>query len=101
MSLEHNLLYKCDFEVFGKVQGVGFRRHTFRRAVLLGIKGWCMNTLTGSVKGQMEGTFNNITQMQRWLQTKGSPSAQIKKTIFTPLRAVQEPRFTEFAIKKL
>ena len=37
-------LQAVDFEVFGKVQGVFFRKYTQRQAVELGVRGWIMNT---------------------------------------------------------
>ena len=37
-------LSAVDFEIFGKVQGVYFRKHTKSKAVKLGIKGWVKNT---------------------------------------------------------
>lgn len=29
----------CEFEVFGKVQGVYFRKYTERQAIILGLRG--------------------------------------------------------------
>ena len=43
------------FEVFGKVQGVGFRKLTKRRADFQDIKGWCKYTPNGTVKGEAIG----------------------------------------------
>ena len=36
------------FEVFGKVQGVYFRKHTQAKARELGLTGWVQNTRTGA-----------------------------------------------------
>lgn len=32
-------LVSCDFEVFGKVQGVYFRKYTEKQAIILGMRG--------------------------------------------------------------
>ncbi|XP_060575297.1 acylphosphatase-1-like [Ruditapes philippinarum] len=42
-------LVSVDFEVFGKVQGVFFRRYTQKKAKELHIVGWVMNTHRGTV----------------------------------------------------
>jgi len=41
------------FEVFGKVQGVFFRKHTQRRAQELGLAGWVANTAAKTVVGEV------------------------------------------------
>ena len=38
-----------------QVQGVWFRRYTVDKAQALGLVGWCMNTESGTVKGEAEG----------------------------------------------
>uniref|UniRef100_A0A1A9VAT6 acylphosphatase n=1 Tax=Glossina austeni TaxID=7395 RepID=A0A1A9VAT6_GLOAU len=70
-------LYGCDFEVYGKVQRVFFRKYTASKAKDLGLHGWCKNTIDGSVKGQMEGTQQELNDMKYWLQNKGSPKSRI------------------------
>ena len=47
---------QCRFEVFGRVQGVSFRAFTQKQAKILGLGGWCMNTSTGTVIGEIQGT---------------------------------------------
>lgn len=86
-------LYALDFEVFGKVQGiiiidypifivhfvlfnpkflvvvvgvvsgVFFRKYTEQQANSLGLKGWCMNTNDGTVRGQLEGPKAELSEM--------------------------------------
>uniref|UniRef100_A0A182RYC6 acylphosphatase n=1 Tax=Anopheles funestus TaxID=62324 RepID=A0A182RYC6_ANOFN len=82
-----NKLFMCDFEVFGIVQGVFFRKYTQKQASSLGIRGWCMNTRDDTVKGQLEGEEKAMNEMKHWLQTKGSPSSRIDKAVLVfPLR---------------
>ena len=45
----------CDFEVFGTVQGVFFRKHTQQQATKLNLVGWVKNASSGTVQGHMEG----------------------------------------------
>ncbi|KAI8049494.1 Acylphosphatase-like domain-containing protein [Syncephalis plumigaleata] len=71
------------FEVFGRVQGVFFRRYTVEQARTLGLVGWVRNTPRDTVEGVAQGTADNIDIMKRWLEKTGSPSSQIVKTEMT------------------
>jgi len=93
-------LVACDFEVFGIVQGVFFRKHTEKKAKALGIKGWCMNTRDGTVKGQMEGEAKPVEDMKAWLQTEGSPQSRIDQAVFSELREIKTYTFKDFGIKR-
>jgi acylphosphatase len=42
-------------EVYGDVQGVGFRAFVYRRALALGLTGWVRNRFDGSVELTAEG----------------------------------------------
>ncbi len=44
------------FEVFGKVQGVYFRKYTAEKAASLGLLGFVRNTEQGTVTGAAHGT---------------------------------------------
>ena len=43
------------FEVYGKVQGVFFRKYTQARAEELNLRGWIRNTSRRTVEGDIEG----------------------------------------------
>jgi acylphosphatase len=73
----------CDFEIFGSVQGVFFRKYTQQEAAKLQLIGWVKNTENGSVQGHMEGEQSNIMKMKSWLRTKGSPKSKIDKATFS------------------
>jgi len=73
----------CDFEIFGTVQGVFFRKYTQEEATKLKLVGWVKNMPEGTVKGHMEGHKDNIDRMKTWLQTKGSPKSKITKANFS------------------
>ncbi|KAL5273277.1 ACYP1 family protein [Megaselia abdita] len=93
-------LYSCSFEVFGTVQGVFFRKYTQKQAVSLGIRGWCMNTYGGTVKGQLEGPNKEMEEMKHWLRNTGSPSSKIDKAEFTDLQEISKFSFDDFSIKR-
>lgn len=56
-------MIRCNFEVFGRVQGVFFRKYTMMKANELGIFGWCKNTNNNTVIGELEGIEENILKM--------------------------------------
>ncbi|EDV49058.1 uncharacterized protein Dere_GG16952 [Drosophila erecta] len=93
-------LFACNFEVFGRVQGVFFRKYTEQEAKRLGVRGWCMNTRDETVKGQLEAPLAELNEMKHWLQTKGSPSSKISKAEFSPAQEIDGYTFTSFAIKR-
>ncbi|KAI3382177.1 hypothetical protein SNEBB_002026 [Seison nebaliae] len=72
-------IQSVDFEVFGRVQGVFFRKHTQKKAKSLAVNGWIMNTNNGTVKGQLEGNRAAVNIMKEWLRSEGSPKSKIDK----------------------
>lgn len=92
--------YLCEFEVFGRVQGVFFRKYTKKQADQLGLTGWCENTRNDTVKGEIEGAEDKINQMKHWLENIGSPSSSITKAIFSSLRAIDQPVHSSFVIRR-
>ncbi|XP_063598793.1 acylphosphatase-2-like isoform X2 [Penaeus indicus] len=92
-------LLALDFEVFGTVQGVFFRKYTHDQGVKLGLRGWCMNTYHGTVVGQLEGPRDKVALMKDWLQRVGSPSSHITKAEFKNEREIPDYTFKGFSIK--
>lgn len=88
------------FEIFGRVQGVFFRKYTKREADKLKLGGWCENTKNNTVRGHLEGTEESINQMKTWLTSKGSPSSKISKAEFTPNKEIEKPVHESFVIRK-
>lgn len=93
------LIVCCEFEIHGRVQGVYFRRHAEMKAKSFGLRGWCMNTPDGTVKGYIEGPRTEINLMKEWLRTTGSPSSNIVKAEFTKEREKRDYYFKNFHIK--
>lgn len=89
-----------DFEVFGKVQGVYFRKHTQKKATELGLKGWVMNTAQGTVIGQIQGPPVAVDDMKIWLQKVGSPKSRIEKAAFKNEGPVASCAFRSFDIRR-
>ncbi len=66
------------FQVFGRVQGVGFRYATRQVANKLGLKGWCRNLSDSSVEVCVWGDQAEIGQLQSWLST-GPPASIVER----------------------
>ncbi len=93
-------LRSCDFEVFGAVQGVFFRRYTQQQATKLNLVGWVQNTQRETVEGYMEGEKTNIDQMKNWLEKTGSPKSKILKVQFTNEKTISKLTGNTFDIRR-
>ena len=93
-------LVACDFEIFGKVQGVFFRKYTQQQAAKLNLIGWVKNTASGTVQGHMEGRKDDVNQMKTWLKTKGSPKSKITKANFTNENSVTQLNGKSFIVDR-
>ncbi|XP_077587053.1 acylphosphatase-1 [Stigmatopora nigra] len=93
-------LVSVDYEVFGKVQGVFFRKYTQAQGKKLGLVGWVQNTSTGTVQGQLQGPRKKVTEMQQWLKSTGSPKSQITKAEFKNEKMVVNLEHSSFDIVK-
>lgn len=69
------------FEVFGDVQGVGFRWSTKVKAESLGLRGWVQNSYDGTVSGIIQGREPYAREMERWLKEEGSRYSTITKMV--------------------
>ncbi|XP_051579240.1 acylphosphatase-1-like isoform X1 [Myxocyprinus asiaticus] len=96
MSAEE--LLSVDYEVYGRVQGVFFRKYTQSEGKKLGLVGWVQNTDAGTVQGQLQGPVSKVQQMQQWLQTTGSPQSRIAKAEFKNERTVDKLDFKDFKV---
>ena len=96
------------YEVFGKVQGVFFRKHGQREAARLGLVGGLRNTdrTRSSVEGEVAGTADQseeLAQMRHWLGKVGSPKSRIERADFVPLskdRVQELLELKEFVVRK-
>ncbi len=67
----------AEIAVQGRVQGVGYRDYTQRRAALLGLAGYVMNASDGRVLVRVEGPRPVIEELARALE-KGPPLARVE-----------------------
>lgn len=56
----------CVIEVFGRVQGVGFRYYTVQKATELSINGFVKNKPDGSVYIEAEGEETQLSEFIDW-----------------------------------
>ncbi|XP_028677740.1 acylphosphatase-1 [Erpetoichthys calabaricus] len=93
-------LTTVDYEVFGRVQGVFFRKYTQAEGKKLGLVGWVQNTEQGTVRGQLQGPNCKIQAMKAWLKNKGSPKSRIDKAEFSNEKDIQKLVFEDFTVRK-
>ncbi|XP_063002280.1 acylphosphatase-2-like [Elgaria multicarinata webbii] len=92
-------LWAIDYEVFGDVQGVFFRKYTEEQGRKLGVVGWVKNTAHGTVTGQVQGPKDKVEIMKNWLRSVGSPMSRINHAVFTNEREVTSLEFQSFTTK--
>lgn len=66
------------FEVFGMVQGVGFRWFVARHARSLGLTGFARNLPNGSVEVMVDGPDDAMPALEQLLRS-GPTSAQVER----------------------
>ena len=65
-------------KVYGKVQGVWFRKFTQESAREIGIVGMVKNLDDGTVSVNASGKIENLRKFKQWLKT-GSPKSRVDK----------------------
>lgn len=56
------------FKIYGRVQGVGFRFYTKKKANELGLSGYVKNMRDGSVYVEAEGSEEKMDEFSLWIQ---------------------------------
>ncbi|ELT98378.1 hypothetical protein CAPTEDRAFT_123871 [Capitella teleta] len=100
MAASIGKLISVDYEVFGTVQGVFFRKFTQQMAKDLGLVGWVKNTTSNTVTGTIQGSEGKVNQMKHWLQHKGSPKSKITRCEFKNEKHVDSLEFSNFSIDR-
>ncbi|GAB4377523.1 MAG: acylphosphatase [Salibacteraceae bacterium] len=67
-----------EIRVYGKVQGVWFRKYTMQKAKELGVSGFVKNQPDGSVCIHAEGDEQVLEALTEWCY-KGSPQARVTR----------------------
>ncbi|XP_028996007.1 acylphosphatase-1 isoform X2 [Betta splendens] len=93
-------LISVDYEVYGRVQGVFFRKYTQAEGKRLGLVGWVQNTRAGTVQGQLQGPRSKVKEMQEWLTSTGSPKSHIIKAEFKNEKVIDSLEHSSFNIVK-
>lgn len=75
-------IQRINFQVYGKVTGVFFRKYTKLEAKKLDLTGWVRNVREGEVQGSIEGTPEKLEVMIHWLRHQGSPKSKIERVVF-------------------
>ncbi len=60
---------RAHLKITGRVQGVGFRNNTRRKAQELDVTGWVKNLADGSVEMVAEGNKEDIDELITWANT--------------------------------
>ena len=99
-AISSSRLLSFDFEIFGKVQGVFFRKCTAEEGKQLKLVGWVMNTEQGTVVGQAQGPEDKFKKLKEWLRKTGSPKSRIDKAEFKNEKEVTKLEFIAFDVRK-
>lgn len=67
-------------QVFGKVQGVFFRKYAQMTAQSLGLGGFVRNEPDGSVLAEVEGDEDALEKFVQWAH-HGSPAARVERVL--------------------
>jgi acylphosphatase len=87
-----NAMERLHAEVFGDVQGVGFRAFVLRRATTYGLTGWVRNRWDGSVEVLAEGLRTALETLLE--DVKAGPSMSTVDRV----EARWEPATSEFRV---
>ncbi len=88
---------RLGLQVYGRVQGVGFRYFTQQTAVALGLAGWVRNAKDGTVRIEAQGAEQPLQQFKVALG-KGPRFASVQRVAEAEL-PMQEPAEAGFSIR--
>ena len=69
--------------IIGRVQGVGFRLSTARKAAELGVLGWVRNRVDGTVEAMIQGHPDAVAAMIAWAR-HGPRNALVERVDVEP-----------------
>lgn len=67
-------------QIFGLVQGVGYRAAMMAQARGLGLRGWVRNRRDGSVEALVAGPVDAVQRLLDWAR-RGPPAAQVDSVV--------------------
>ena len=74
------MLKSIKINIYGKVQGVGFRYNTLQKANEMGLKGFVKNRIDGSVYIEVDGEPEVLDEFIIWCKN-GPPRSQVDHVI--------------------
>ncbi len=80
-------------DIYGSVQGVGFRYHFSAQARSLGVTGWVRNRRSGCVEAMIEGAPEALDALIAWARV-GPAAAQVERVDVS----TAEGQFTSFEL---
>lgn len=83
--------------VYGRVQGVLFRKAAQRKARELGLTGWAKNLIDGTVEVVVEGPKEKADEFMEWAK-QGPPLAKVEKVDVGQEEYTGE--FKEFSVRE-
>lgn len=83
--------------VTGRVQGVGFRYSTMKRAVSLGLFGEVTNKKNGDVEIMVYGNIEDVERLVEWCKI-GPIMANVTNVKVDPLNLGESVTFSDFRI---
>ncbi len=72
------MMMRWRITIYGKVQGVFYRKSTQEQAIELGLCGWVMNQEDGSVLAEIQGPATALETMKSWCE-QGPPMADVER----------------------
>ena len=82
--------------VYGKVQGVWFRKYTQKKAIELNLIGFVTNRKDGTVYIEVANSPVGINLFLKWLENEGSPLSKVSK--IKTITCNKKINFNEFKI---
>ncbi len=80
-------------DIYGQVQGVGYRHAMQTIACKLQLRGWVRNRRDGRVEALVQGPFDQVARLLVWCQ-HGPPLARVDQV--EQQTQAPEPQWTEF-----
>lgn len=72
---------RAEYNITGRVQGVGFRYFVYKKAQALGLEGYAKNLYDGSVETVAEGHLEDLKQLFDYLKQGPSMSRVDRVTV--------------------
>jgi acylphosphatase len=85
----------CYINIKGRVQGVGFRYHTVRKANELGIRGFVKNDPDGSVSIEAEGLEDFLKEFISWCYV----GPRFSRVDHVEIREISNRNYPDFRVR--